>query len=224
MRYEWSDKLGHRSRHAWLLLVNNDKVTVFKGTVPGLVVVVGTTCHTNGKWSETIYRLELAESVRPISGRDGWETGTFAEGLRQVAASPPIDFWVDLANALGVSLTSAQEFLRGWRPKAAEKFDEVESALIELEKSEIEAGGDILAVSFGSPTKRQMNEGFWDKPVKISVEGVTVGTVEKDPEHGWSKPSCYGPILVISATHSSGYHGGYVSLRLSVPVGASWER
>jgi len=130
-KLEWSDELGSRSRSAWLLLVREDEVLVFPGTTTkGWVVVMGTSYRKNGKWSHTTYRLALYDGVRAIVGKDGWETGTFAEGLRAATRSEAhLDTWPLLAGALGVSVESSKRFLRAWRPKAAERLDLVEEEM-----------------------------------------------------------------------------------------------
>ena len=134
-KLEWSDELGSRSRAAWLLLVKEDEVLAFPGsTTKGWVVVTGTSYRKNGKWSHTTYRLALYDGVRAIAGKNGWETGTFCEGLRAATRSEAhLDTWPLLAGALGVSVESAKCFLRAWRPKAAEKLDLVEEEMKELD-------------------------------------------------------------------------------------------
>jgi len=140
---KWSDEIASRNRSAWLLLVKDGKVLPFKGeTIPGIVAVIGHDSVKDGKWSHTTYRLELAAGVRPIAGHDGFETGRFVEGLRDATSGlfkRPIDRWVDVAEALGVSVQEAQRFLREWRPKAAAALDEVEAALASVMPAEKEA-------------------------------------------------------------------------------------
>lgn len=131
----YSDKMGSRSRSPWAIVVGpGDELELFKGkSIPGKVAVVGEDYTKAGKWSHTTYRLVLAASVRFLSGHTGWGTGTFTEGLR-AATGKPTDRWHEVASALGVSLPVAQEFLRNWRPKAAEKLDQVEADLASLDE------------------------------------------------------------------------------------------
>ncbi len=220
---EWSDQLGSRSRRAWLLFVKDGKVYPFKGEgIPGVVAVRGSSYRRNGKWSHTTYRLEVAQGARHISGKEGWETGRFAEGLASATGMRAVDLWVEMANALGVTVPAAQEFLRAWRPKAAEHIDAAEAALEELDEAAEKSGSDgatEAAISFGSPTNRVMRAGFWDWPVTVTLNGETVGTVSPS-EGGWYSPVCEGLVRIIECVRSSGYHGGSVSLRLAVPEGA----
>ena len=131
---EWKDGLRPRGRNSWLLVVTPaGEVIPFKGTdIPGVVVVRGTSFQKNGKWSNTTYRLVLGEGVRTIPGVDGWEEGTFREGLASATTRKPIDTWSECADALGVSVDAAKRFLTAWRPKAAAHFDEVEAKLASL--------------------------------------------------------------------------------------------
>ncbi|MEI6511473.1 MAG: hypothetical protein WCO25_05575 [Candidatus Uhrbacteria bacterium] len=222
----WSDGIGSRGRGSWLLLIKGETITPFKGqNVPGTVVVRGTDYTKNGKWSHTTFRLELAPGVRAISGKDGWETGKFVEGLRSaVSGSGPIDRWPDAANALGVSVPAAMQFLREWRPKAAEALDTVDAQLEALE----EAAGAAMAtdtetvvVSFGSPTNRMIAAGWWKDPKAIpGHDGAQIALV--DPEKGWydGNIAVQGIVgTVISAVHAAGMHGGYCSVTVAVVPG-----
>ncbi len=132
----WSNEMGHRSRKAWLLFILDDgKIVSFSGeTIPGIVVVIDDHYHKNGRWSHTKYRLRVSSKVVSIiSGYDGWDTGRFDEGLRKsLKREEPIDSWEELSAALGIDIKVAKEFLRQWRPKAAERFDKIESDLASI--------------------------------------------------------------------------------------------
>jgi hypothetical protein len=213
----WSDKMGSRSRSAWLLLIKNGTVNVFQGeTIRGICAIIGTDYKKQGKWSHTTYRLELAPGVRAVPGMDGWETGRFVEGLRDaVNYRQPIDRWAEVANALGVTLTEARRFLKEWRPKAAAKLDEVEDALASIDEH---TGGDFetIAISFGGPNRRQREAGFWSWPVLVLLDNQEIGRLV--PEGSFYVPS--GQVKLIAMETSSGFGGGYVSMRLAVPAGA----
>lgn len=138
----WSDKLGHRERKAWLLLVKNEQIHVFLGEdIGGVVVVVGTSYEQNGKWSHTSYRLAIADGVRAIAGHNGWETGTFLEGLRKATHAPvaACDTWQGVADTLRVPIAVAKDFLRSYKKVAASKIDERESKLEALGKTDYPA-------------------------------------------------------------------------------------
>jgi len=216
--FEWADKIGSRGRCPWLLLVDRDGVVrEFTGeSMPGIVAVIGTDYEKAGKWSHTTYRMELATGVRAIAGRDGWETGRFVEGLAAAVGYPGhIDRWVDVANALGTTIPETMRFLREWRPKAAEALDAVEEAITEVDDT-AEQGAETIAISFGSPTRRQRNDGFWEWPVVVTLDGQEVGRIVPGEDGRWTSS---GQVNILSMEHSSGHGGGYVSMRLAVPAG-----
>lgn len=215
--------MGSRNRQVWALVVTAaGEVLPFKGAdLPGVLVVTGTDYRKDGKWSSTTYRFQLSSGTRFISGKNGWETGRFIEGLRKaVSFGRPIDRWVDVAEALGVTVASAMAFLRSWRPKAAAYLDDVEERLATLDDAVEEGVNKTLAISFGAPTNREIRAGYWERPVIVRVNDLEVGRVS--PSNGrWNSPIPEGDVSVVAAETSSGMHGGYVSLRLAVPEGAT---
>lgn len=192
--------------------------------IPGLCSVTWQSYIKNGKWSSTTYRFTLSDSARLITGHEGWGTGTFLEGLQaELHPCPPIERWMDLANALGVSLPEAQRFLRDYRPEEAARIDEVEAALASMMEAEDRLDRDVedITITFGAPTRRQMETGYWEAPVLVLLDGQEVGRVTPGGEpSGWLTPVAQGRVAVLSATHTDGHHGGYISLRLQVPAGA----
>lgn len=222
----WSDELASRGRNPFLLFVRGDEIIPFRGeNIPGVVVVRGTDYTKNGKWSHTTYRLELAESIRYIAGYDGWGTGRFVEGLGSAVGCPTPDTWPDTASALGVSVPSAMEFLRSWRPKAAAKLDEVEESLAALEEvSEQETDSVIVTVSFGSPSNRAAREGYWVSPKDIP--GYNAEIRLRIREQGWTEGNIEVVGItgtVLSVKHSAGMHGGYYAVSVAVIPGTETE-
>lgn len=223
---EWSDQIGNRSRQPWLLLIKGDDVVPFTGgNISGLVVVRGTDYEQAGRWSHATYRLQLADGVRHIAGRNGWETGTFAEGLGSAVGCATPDTWGDMARALGVSVPSAMEFLRGWRPKAALALDEVEQALADLE-AEGSSSSDsvIVVVSFGSPSNRSIREGYWESPKEIP--GYEAEIRLRDPSGDWDADNIEVVGIsgtVLSVRWAAGMHGGYYAVSVAVIPGTETE-
>ncbi len=211
--FEWNNKQGSRDRAAWLLLVKSDQIYLFQGaTIPGVVAVKGSDHEKAGKWSNTTYRLVLASGVRAYPGLDGWETGTFREAVGA-------DTWIEAANALSVSVPVLQVFLREWRPKAAEHFDTVDASLIELDEAEEAGGGaDVITVSFGAPTSRERENGYWDLPVTILDDRQQVVDT-LSPINGYTPSN--ERVKLLDKTRTSGHGGGYISLRLAVPTGST---
>ena len=213
----YSDKLAPRRRRPWAIIIGpGDEIELFTGeSIPRKVAVVGCDYTKNGVWSHSTYRLEVAPGVRFLSGHFGFETGTFTEGLR-AATGKPTDRWHEVANALGVSLPVAQEFLRGWLPVAAQKLDQVEADLASLDEAS-PTGAATISITYGSPTRAARERGFWEWPVRIlDPDGEEVGRVS--PEGVAS-----GEVKVLKREVSSGYGGGYVSLLLAVPEGCRAE-
>jgi len=218
MEIQWTNQIGARDREPWLLLVKGDAVVAFHGEdIPGLVVVRGTDSEKNGKWSCTTFRLQLAGGVRHIAGRDGWETSRFVEGLASTMGVKTPDTWAEVAHAMGISVPAAMDFLRGWRPKAAAKLDEVEQSLAALDAAAGDADAVTITVSFGSPTNRAIREGFWDAPK--SIPGTTGEIRLISPSRGWKEGNI--EIIGVSGTvlsvrHSAGMHGGYYAVQVAV--------
>lgn len=213
MKITWSNKMGPRSRTAWALIVGpGDQVERFTGnSIPGKVAVLGSDFVKDGKWSHTTYRLQLAQGVRFLPGRMGWGTGTFVEGLSS-ATGKTTDRWPDVANALGVSLLAAQEFLREWFPETADKLDQIEADLGSLDEVS-PVGAATINVSYGGPTRAARAKGYWEWPVRVLDEDdVEVGRVSATGE-----PS--GNVKVLKRNKTSGHGGGYISLMLAVPEG-----
>ena len=225
---EWSDGLGQRSCRNFLIFIHGDEVIPFRGeSIKNVVVVRGTDYTKNGKWSYTTYCLQVADGVRYISGRDGWNTGRFVEGLGDAVGRKTPDTWSQVAEALGVSVPSTMRFLRAWRPRAAEALDETESALEALEESEQKNGHDIVnvVVYFGSPSNREISEGYWEKPKKIS-EFEPAEIRLKDVALGWIEGNIEVVGIsgeVLSVEHSRGRHGGYYSVSVAVIPGTEKE-
>lgn len=223
----WLDQIGSRGRAPWLLLVRGDEVIPFSGVgIPGVVAVRGTDYTKSGKWSHTTYRLRLADGIRHIAGRSGWETGRFVEGLGAAVGCKTPDTWAETADALGVSVPSAMEFLRSWRPLAANKLDEVEQSLMALEEasSQQETDSVIVTVSFGSPSTHAIRGGFWEAPKGIPDYEAEIRI--KDREEGWNEGNIEvvgisGTIL--SVKHSPGMHGGYYAVSVAVIPGTETE-
>lgn len=211
--FEWSDKQGSRDRKAWLLLVKADKIYAFEGAnVPGVAAIKGSDYEKSGKWSHTTYRLILANGVQAHPLRAGWETGTFREAIGA-------DTWIEAANWLNVSIPSVQGFLREWAPKTACHYDEVDASLIELDEAECETGGiDVITISFGSPTSRERENGYWDLPVIVLDDRQQV--IDTLSPSGDYMPS-NERVKLLDKIRTSGHGGGYISLRLAVPAGST---
>lgn len=216
---KWNDKQGHRDRRAWCLLIGpGNTIRVFTGeSIPGVVAVTGEDYCKQGKWSSSTYEMTLAPGVSTITGHDGWETGTFVEGLGLNLAARR---WVNVANRLGVSVPVAMDFLKTWRPKAAEVLDRIEADLESVDTAAGKDGATETIISFGCPTNRQIGAGYWESPIIIEGDGETVEIpaavwYEKQGAFAFAHPK----VRILSVEHRSGMHGGYYSIRLAIPAG-----
>ena len=217
MKVIYTNKLAPRRRGAWAIVIGpGDELELFTGeSIPGKVAVVGRDYTKNGVWSHSTYRLQVAEGVRFLHGHFGFGTGTFLEGVR-AATRKPTDRWHEVANALGVSLPVAQDFIRAWLPKEARRLDQVEADLASLDDAS-PTGAATVSVTYGAPTRAARERGFWEWPVRvIDPDGQEVGRVS--PEGVAS-----GEVRVLKRETISGHGGGYVSLTLAVPEGCRAE-
>lgn len=219
MGIEYKNNLGPRSREPWAFMVGpGDQVEAFRGeSIPGKCVVTSALPCGGGKWAGMQYQLEVAQGVRFLSGRMGFDTNRFTEAISAKN-------WAEVANALGLSVPVAQEFLASAYPAEAEKLNQIERELEALEETFNETVSvEELTVSFGSPTRRARSEGFWNWPVVVRQGSVVVATLTPDGEQGYSactiEPS-NAPVRVLEVTRTSGMGGGHVSIRLAVPEGA----
>jgi len=209
----WSDQLGPRKRRAWALIIGpGDEIEVFQGKpIPGKVAVLGYDYEKAGIWSHTTYRLQIAENVRFLTGRFGWGTNTFREGLRD-ATGKETDRWYQVANALGVTLPTAMKLVREFAPNEAKELDQVEDDLASLDDNS-PAGATTISLSYGWPTRKEREQGFWEWPVRIlDRNGREVGRVSAD-----GTPS--GQVRILKREFLDGHGGGGVSLLLAVPEG-----
>lgn len=219
-RIEWNDKQGNRDRDAWLILIREEDIVFFKGeNIQKICVVIGS---DKGESSNT-YRIALAEGVKTIAGKNGWETGTFLEGLGKATAHPTPDTWAEVAKCFGTSVPAAMRFLREWKPKEAYSLDETERALEALEASEDNTDVERVVVSFGSPTNRQIREGWWNAPKEISGYEAEIRLIDpEDREGDWSIDNIevVGTTgKVISVAYEKGARGGYYSVIVEVTLG-----
>lgn len=230
MDMKWRDGRRARGRRAWLILVAGGTCHLFAGSdIPEVVGVLGASYTRDGKWSSTTYRLSLFPPVRAIDGTDGWNGGSFREGL-SAATSLPVGTWSEMANALGVAISEARRFVGHEWPRDAEELDRVEAVLSAVADAADAAAVDTAeaVLTFGNPTNRQRENGWWTLPVLVvDSAGTELGRITPavtqypDLPEGWDKPVAAGTgVGVISSERSAGPHGGYVSLRAQIPQGA----
>jgi hypothetical protein len=212
----WQKQMDHRGRHPWAVIVCDGVVYPFMGAdIPGICTVTERSAEGDDQ-SNTTYRLTIPDTARFVSGHVGQEVDGFSEGLQWAFHSyGPAEKEAILVDVLGAALPEARRFFRGVHPQEAAHLDKVEVG--------DDLGGDTEEVtfSFGGPTRRQLNAGYWDAPVVVLLGNEEVGQVTPGRGLvGWVVPISYGRTLVLSAIHSVGRNGGYFSFRMRVPKGA----
>jgi hypothetical protein len=138
-----------------------------------------------------------------------------------------VDTWADVATALGVSVPAADEFLRAWRPQAAEALDAVDARVGALRDAAEDAGSDgnvtTIVIKFGNPTKRQRADGFWTSPKAVWNEGQDTGgelyLLVEDESIGWTQTNVglrgvRGTVVAVKT--SGGYGGGNVAVTVAL--------
>lgn len=213
--YTWNDGMRSRRRRPHLILVApaGDRMISFAGkSIPGVCAVVGADYEKCGKWSNNTYRIELAPGWRHFSIVEGWETGTFREAIGA-------DRWVDGANYFGVALPVFQEFLRREYPEAAEHYDSVEEALAGIPE---ECDGTQVAITFGGPTNRQREAGFWTWPIQVMAQGrIIAWLVPENDSRAFrvEQVDMAMPVRVVDVVRQPGHHGGYATVKVVAPDG-----
>ena len=79
--------------------------------------------------------------------------------------------------------------------------------------------GYTLIVSFGSPTNRAIQEGFWEEQ-KTSRASDGREVIVAPSSKGWDEPIVLAPqgAKIVSSQHSPGMHGGYQTIEVIVPI------
>lgn len=179
-----------------------------EANIPGFCAIAAQKHERNGKWSNTTYTLELAPGVRAMEMLSPLH-GTWGDNLPS---------WGAVAQELGLPVAVAQEIVRAEYPDTARRLDDLESFAAEVEESG--TGIETVIISFGSPTLRQMAEGWWCAPKCAQTsEGREVRVV---PDGAWGAPKIVSPTpegaKLISARHTPGMHGGYWAIEVAVPI------
>jgi hypothetical protein len=212
--------MGSRRRKAWLLLIKAGTVHEFSGSpIEGVVVIVNKSFTKNGVWSHDTFELALAEGVRFVPGKMGWDNGTFLEGL-SAALGTNIRSWVTLANALNVTMEEAMRFIAKHHTKSGEELNRIERELAALDDVCPEGAAEMV-FTFGSPNRRMREEGWWDWPVVVRQNGNAIAQLTL-AETGWV--SNHPSVKVVRASHGSGRGGGFWTLTVVGPDGVTMEK
>ena len=109
-------------RNCLLVRLADRSVVEFAGsTIPGVVVVLTEDYEKNGKWSNTTFRLAVADTVKAVPVHSSWTKE--AASYTEAAAILSRLFGAD------VSAAAAEALIRsGWQ-KAADRIDATAAAL-----------------------------------------------------------------------------------------------
>jgi len=204
---KWNDGLLPAGRYPRLYLTKAGEACKFVGkNIPGFVAIAAADYQKSGKWSNTTYTLLLAPGVRAVELVSPMH-GTWGDSFAS---------WGELIAAIGLPLAVAREIVRAEFASTAQRLDALEAFAAEAEAS----GGvvEVVVVCFGSPTRRQRADGFWDSPKSAATStGVTV-TVAPGEVNGWESPVVLSPqgASILDSTHAPGMGGGYWTVKVAV--------
>lgn len=210
--YSYNDGLREGGRVPCLYLAKGGEVKKFIGqNIPGFCAVATEQYQKSGKWSNTDYQLALAPGVRPISFISPMH-GTWGDNLGS---------WGEVAETLGLPVDVAQSLIRAEYNSTAERLDKLEKFALATEAEGHET--ETVVISFGSPNKRAISEGYWEKPKSFQTsDGRTVTVEPSKGQYGvdWDKPLVVTPegAQIISSRHQPGMHGGYWTIEVAVPT------
>lgn len=207
--YRYNDGMAAGSRTPRLYLVKGTgEPVLFNGeNIPGVCAIAAQKYTKNGKWSNTDYSLLLAAGVRPLY---------FVSPLHGVWGDD-LASWGEVAEKLALPMGQAQAIVRREYPPTAERLDAVEAFAVAQEEQGLEA--ETVVISFGGPTRRQRDEGFWSLPKSGRTSDGRTVTIE--PVDGdWYHPVATAPegATVMSSEYTPGMGGGYHSVTVMVPV------
>lgn len=215
----YNDGLCHGGVRPRLWLVRGNEAVKFAGEpVKGFANVSSSKYVKNGKWSHTIFQLSLTPGVRPIHLLSPMH-GIWGDKLPS---------WSACAAELQTGLDLAKTIVRREYPRTAERLDAVEAFEAEASASCVET--ETVVIAFGSPTRRQMDAGFWTLPQTrqasdgsdvVVAPGRAAGESE-DVEPSWSRPVVVAPegAKVVGSRHSPGMKGGTWEVEVIVPLRA----
>ena len=209
MEYLYSDKLQPAGRRPRLYLARGSQAVRFAGeNIPGYCVVLTARYEKSGKWSNTGYRLHLLPGTRPVELLSPLH-GTWGDSLAS---------WGEVANRLGLPVEAAKAVVIAEYPTTARRLDAIEEAMLASEDGG-SSSSELVVVSFGSPTNRQIAGGWWELPKSAETADGRLVTVTAGPDNDWSCPVIVAPdgATVVASVHSPGMHGGYWAIEVVVP-------
>jgi hypothetical protein len=205
--YQFNDGICPGGRRPRLYLAKGGEVVKFKGhEIDGYCAVATAQYKQAGKWSSTTYQLAFVPGVRPLYFLSPMH-GAWGDNLGS---------WGEVVEALGLPIEIARRVVRAEYKATAERLDKLEAFGAETEADE------MVVVSFGSPTNRATQEGYWAAEKRGHTSGGREVIVAPGKGGDWLNPTVIEPegAKVISSRHTPGRHGGYYSVEVVVPATA----
>ena len=212
--YNYDDGFHTGGRRPRLYLARGSEVRKFEGeNIPGFCAVCAAQFSKNGKWSNTNYTLALAPGVRAIELVSPLH-GVWGDDLPS---------WGAAAERLGLPIEVTQAIVREEYPTTAQRWDALEEFAFAVEANG--ATTEVVVISFGSPSRRDIRDGFWEKPKRGRTSDgreVIVRPTIVDGRADWSDPIIETPAgaKVVTCRQRPGMHGGYWTVEVAVPLSA----
>jgi hypothetical protein len=193
-----------------LYLVKGLEFRKFEGSsIPGFCAVNTANYVKNGKWSNTSYSIVLPPGVKswymcsPMHGIYGENYGT----------------WGEMVADLNMPYEVVKAVIEIEYKRTAKRLNELEEFVMGLEEG-VET--ETVVISFGSPTNRQISEGWWETP-KTGYTSTNQEVEITPGENGWKDcfVSSHNGAKVSDVSHRPGMHGGYYTVTVEFPSSAT---
>lgn len=203
--YTFCDEIGSCDAPIYLAFIVDGKIIPFNGhSIDKICEISSSKYKKNGKWSNTTYDLLIADNVGIFEYRRPMHNQSFFD----------IHCWDELLSFIinnthtYVDMNELQLYIHTTFPKVGLRLDNIEQKIPELMVDE------KIVFTFGSPSNKSIQNGFWTNPKEIPNHNGSVSLI--DPEKGWIKENIEIPddLYLLSVNRQSGYHGGYVTITL----------
>jgi hypothetical protein len=215
MEYTYNDGLHPGGRNSRLYLAKGAETVKFEGdNIPGFVAIVSSSYEQRGKWSNCSYLLTLAPGVRPLY---------FLAPLHNKWGNE-YKSWGEMAAKLQLPVPTLKEVVKKEYPPTFNRLEALEVFCGEVEDEATDV--EVVIVSFGGPTRRQVAYGFRDEEKSAKASDGTIVTITPShTEYGWNwrEPVLVAPegAKILSCQHTPGMKGGYYAVEVAVPLSAS---
>lgn len=203
---------GGRRPRLWLAKNGDGVAKKFNGNdIPGFAIVASQEFRPNGKWSNTTYRLMISPGVTPVY---------MISPLHGIWGQDFLS-WCEAAAQLGISEALARQIVASEYPDTAARLDKIEAEFARLAETSPEP--EVVFIHFGSPTNRQIEDGFWETPKEGETTDGRLVRIVRDDSEGWHKPRAVEPegAVVVGVKKTPGHHGGWYEVQVVVPPGVN---